>query len=592
MAIEGLPPQFIAWLFDPAQEPLRREIDPSGLDLGHIQTLSSDTVPHPLDLSTFAALGRVLDRLPPGHDFYVPVDAAVRQFQEAFFGDVQGLEAQPLVRFHGTRPLPPDIVVAPGQRLHHAQVTLYPGWEENYFWGFADEISRPIHFWHDRPQGTLVALGATQGLELVNPRTQFLLRIDLDPRLATQNSLFEALFLVAETSDEFRGYFAGLASHPQAYDILRSHVAQAVSEGKLPTENLMRFDAFRQRTDGLGFQALQRAYQDDFNPRHQRRYVHNWLNDEAQYETIRDMYRRGAVAFIQADVFDPNDWSLIGDFLRGSHPPVDTLALSDPIDFAGGEMQDPQHGYKAGEDLVRLREGLRHLPWNTEARLQWTSVGGIPVLRHDKRGNILSPQRAYADASGTEFSGPVQPYYGYVQIPIHLFHQWLTTVQPTHSPMEQYFGTLDTMIQEGGVFIDGQLYILPAAPKAAAPRLFSQPSRLAYYIRKGWEVRAQRLLARMVREAKRHELTESCQISCRQVDRQLDPYERGTFRLLLAHAEHEEKAQIFPDDGGFDPRPHRLRQVRNVSRRPSFDQRFEDLHTRRREDRFALTRRA
>ncbi|MBI4212100.1 MAG: hypothetical protein HY540_05620 [Deltaproteobacteria bacterium] len=436
-----------------------------------------------------------------------------------------------------------------------------------YIWQTPDEIGFAVHFWDARPQTTLVAVGTTQGYSLVNKTTQHLVRLDYNPQLAVQDTLFGALFHVSDTAEQFRHRFEqlqGPADFAALYDGLES------KRGETNVSDLLleRYRAFQHRTDDMGLSAIQKMFDSDI---HDSRY-YDWLDDPTQYATIRDLYRRGAVTFLQVNLFKEYDMSLAADYLHSNSHRISTFVLSDPIDLAGGP--DPNMENHRTEIAIKtLQLGLSIFPWEEDAVMQWTSVGGVPLFRTDPKGNSISPngKAYYLDKSAL-----VLPSYAYVEMSAAAFIGMFSDIEPANLPREYNFRRFTDMVDSAGVFIDHKLYVMPTGSSSQATR-FEPPRRLAYYVRKGWQRWAEGFIRKTFETSGDQGLLKLAS----ETDAWLTPRERGNLRKIINGMELRTGHLLLPEDRVFDPRPLEVRRQIQQPWKWS-DDRFPDLFARRR----------
>jgi hypothetical protein len=473
--------------------------------------------------------------------------------------------------------VPPErMIVGPGERTHPLQLEWNPEeWRTRMQWIETDQPSHPFHFWHDVPTGGLMAVGGSQPYNQLAPGHSFLLHADHDPRQGAFNVVSGAIHLVADRPEDWRERFLRLHT-PEVQAELTIALRNVESEHGHLQGRRQLFEELVARTDSLSLRAVQETYRESVTALSQpsnldenARATFDWYFDGPQFETVRDAYRGGLVTFVQMDVFNPKDWEYarllldptgIGDNVKSDPPAkIATLALSDPHDLLEddpGKIRRALHG---------LSQGLARVFWAEEARIQWTSTGGIP------RG---LNQRDYAESL---------PGYAYVDTPALHFQHWLRAINNgfgSHSPSP--FLPLHEQIAKSGIFMDGKLWISFPDQETSKPGFLNPARRLAYWVRTGRYERAQQIFSRHLRRGAKNPDMSASRLLAREADTLLDPIQRGDLRVLLANAEAQTRHTVFPESEPFDPRPPGLRTLITQPRQlSSIGDRQAVLHERR-----------
>lgn len=270
------------------------------------------------------------------------------------------------------------------------------------------EPAHPYHFWTERPQEALLAVGGLQGYNLVNGVTQMLLRVDTDPRQLALDTVFGGLFLISDTPTDFLGHFERLAD-PQG----QAGILEALERRMVASEETHQFQPGRSallnelalRTGDLSLWGVLGTYADTLQlmrgnqplPDHLKADF-DWLADPVQFETIRDMYRTGRVRSFQADILGGLGLKDISEVLETRGLRISSLYLSSLPDEDTSSRLSTEG---TNQVLGTIGQHLSTLPLHPEARLQWTAQSPLSILG--------------------ELTDPLDPNCSYMEMPARLF---------------------------------------------------------------------------------------------------------------------------------------------------------------------------
>lgn len=484
------------------------------------------------------------------------------------------------------------VIVPPGKKRDRHQVVWTDAWENATWFALSTEASLAYHYYPEPHQRHLMTIGSTQSYNLVGPETELLVQIDIDPRYRAQEVVMGGLILISHSPEDFTHNFFRLR-HPmtrqEALEDISRALGTAEHRGLSQTGQQQLLDEISQRQGWMSLSGVLEI----FSPAMERIRTHQpqsyterehfqWLRDPQQFATVHDLYHRGGVRTYQTDFFDSLAMGEIALRLRNAGHALSTLYFSNLFDM---ELSSAQ----VGEALTNLRIVLESLPFQDRARIQWASRMGIPEIRFDHSQRPYVHNRVYQD--------PLDGY-AYLEMPHTLARDWLANGNRSWG-LEDYFLTLHRQIQGGGLWMDGKLWIEPAFEVPDSPDVGHELFSLAYHLNNDNVTDARRTLRAFTQP--HFPSDESLLPSPRdqeriasflsQTDTLLDPVERGELRHLVSEIEGERGQPLLENYPHFDPRPRRLRELRQVShlriaRRLDYDetlhQRSEELRSRRR----------
>ncbi len=448
----------------------------------------------PADKEVLAVMRVAHSALPSGDVHHGELQAALHALRQKLFPEPSWRPPPQFYRDHA------PLVSHSGEKEHPSQLVHDAASWRQHWWSLSDEVDHAFHFWRSAPQDVLLVVGGFQAYNLLNPRTELLVRVDYDARQIITDAVMGALFLVADEPEDYIRSFLGLGDGTETWRRAVASVSQLEADGHVPSgrTRLLKEAAFDQgvfREIRSSFSGLLRRVQDN-GPIHRReRASLNWLIDSRQFRVVRDMYREGRVWGFQANVFDPEEMRPVRDFLRDIGHRVSTFYLSDPQDLV-------HTSHETSINFEGLGMSLKNLPRHEDAILQWTFLGGVPDVSPSYSNELLPVvSLRYCDNDDRNA-------YVYLEIPIRRMLEWIPSVgidlpeefffvkdRRHYRPVQYYFKALHEMLRDQGTLADGKLTVRAETnTHERTHRILSAPSRLAWHLKSGRIRWAQSLL--------------------------------------------------------------------------------------------------
>ncbi|MGB1698734.1 MAG: hypothetical protein ACPHRO_02190 [Nannocystaceae bacterium] len=239
-----------------------------------------------------------------------------------------------------------------------------------------------LHLFHEvltsRSGGGYVGVGTEQNFVLAGwSRPEFALIIDIDSVVVGMFSIYETAFAEAETPAEFLNFWSeahvlkarrslarsGFGEHMQLYTDMRKKVAR-------------RFDFLGKRFSRLGLPWV--------------------LDDQEQYDHVREMFRTGAWQVRHADFSGAQTLRTFADVLNRLDAKVNTLYLSNIEDYLkyGDGFRSNIRALPAAKDAVTLHTCVRR----EKEGLRWCYI--VQGLENFQSWLAMSPVRTLKDIVG------------------------------------------------------------------------------------------------------------------------------------------------------------------------------------------------